>query len=452
MWNSDILKSLFNEIAVCSSFTAVIVLCLSGAINIVMRSDFVSVIKAQIFTITKPKKNLFPLPYNLNRDCRLLRSGVPENTFDLMPSISAQITIAPAVAWDASMPDTDRASEGVVREIAANTNLESGHLVSIPAIVRDFCRTGRTEHGTVCQIHFDYARTLEHLLRMPLSPASWLLLLAVLGITLLTVRVKGKLSRLRERDRQATYLESEMVSAREVQRNLYSNADPLPFGIDIWGTNIPARTVSGDLYEFFRLSGCEVGLLCADVSGKGASAALMVAYLQALMHGRLEPNGASNARPSPVALMEELNRRLQDRLADSRYATIFYGEFDSSSNILRYVNAGHCPAIVIGPSGEMTRLPDGGLPVGLFPDTGYEEHQVTLAKGSVIVIYTDGVTDALNADGKAFGEARLLHCCRLVPDKSNAEAIGRFLTRMVMDWTGAADQADDATLLVVSVT
>jgi phosphoserine phosphatase RsbU/P len=97
------------------------------------------------------------------------------------------------------------------------------------------------------------------------------------------------------------------------------------------------------------------------------------------------------------------------------YATLFYGEFDSQSQILRYVNAGHMPPIFISAEGEVTRLPDGDLPVGMFPDATFQEHRVMVPRGSSIVVYTDGVSDALNSEGEEFGEERIMRCLTSLP-------------------------------------
>jgi len=127
----------------------------------------------------------------------------------------------------------------------------------------------------------------------------------------------------------------------------------------------PARIVSGDLYDFFSFSNNEVGLLCADVSGKGMSAALMMAHLQAVAHGRMLTLDQPSARRSPSAFAAMLNRDLCGRFGDNRYATTFYGEYDSGSRLLRYMNAGHCRPIFISEAGEVTALPNGDLPCHL---------------------------------------------------------------------------------------
>jgi len=124
--------------------------------------------------------------------------------------------------------------------------------------------------------------------------------------------------------------------------------------------------MSGDLYDFLPFADSEIGLLCADISGKGISAALMMAHLQALLHGRLLPFGDVRQRAAPPAVVSALNSDVWARFAGHRYATLFYGEFDARSNILRYVNAGHCPPIYLSETGEPIKLAAGDLPLGFF--------------------------------------------------------------------------------------
>jgi HAMP domain-containing protein len=152
----------------------------------------------------------------------------------------------------------------------------------------------------------------------------------------------SRLESLREQEGYRVALERDMTLAREVHQYLYPRSAPTLLGATVWGLTRPARIVSGDLYDFFSFSKNEVGLLCADVSGKGMSAALMMAHLQAVAHGRMLTLDQSSGRPSPSVFAAMLNRDLCGRFGNNRYATMFYGEYQSGSGLLRYVNAGHC--------------------------------------------------------------------------------------------------------------
>jgi sigma-B regulation protein RsbU (phosphoserine phosphatase) len=259
------------------------------------------------------------------------------------------------------------------------------------------------------------------------------------------------LEHLREQEKQSAVLERDIALGQEVQHHLYPRTTPVLSAAKVSGITRPARIVSGDLYDFLSFSDHEVGLLCADVSGKGVSAALMMAHLQALAHGRLLPLDETSARPAPDAFVTALNRDLRGRFGNNRYATMFYGEFDSHSTVLRYINAGHCPPILISETGEATKLSEGDVPVGLFPEIRYQELRVTLSRGSALVVYTDGVTDALNSQGEDFGEGRLMTFCSSFPKGANAEMICTLLSSEVSKWSAGAEQFDDTTVLVLSV-
>jgi sigma-B regulation protein RsbU (phosphoserine phosphatase) len=177
----------------------------------------------------------------------------------------------------------------------------------------------------------------------------------------------------------------------------------------------------------------------------------MMSHLQALAHGRLLSADEHRAQPPPAAFVSGLNRDLRGRFGNNRYATMFYGEFDSRSKVLRYINAGHCPPILISSSGEAKKLIEGDLPVGLFPEAQYQELHLDLSKGGAVVVYTDGITDALNSQGEEFGEARLMNCCTSLPDGTSAEVIGSLISRTVREWASGVEQFDDTTILVLYV-
>jgi serine phosphatase RsbU (regulator of sigma subunit) len=397
-----------------------------------------------------------------------------------------------------------REQEGIAGEIEANFIPGSKRPVPVVVIARNW-QTGLLESWAVCQVRPSYSRTIEDLARMGLRTASWVsplagiafalslvyaggllvsfrlsqrIVAAIDGLSHAALRVgKGDFSvrvavsaqdqlgmlaasfnemthdleSLREQEKQRTVLERDMALAREAQQYLYPRAAPVLSMSTVWGVTTPARIVSGDLYDFFSFSNSEVGLLCADVSGKGMSAALMMAHLQAVAHGRLLSLGEPNRRLSPDAFVTGLNRDLRGRFGDNRYATMFYGEFDSATKILRYINAGHCPPILISEAGEATTLHGGDVPVGLLPDIEYQELQVTLSSGSSVVVYSDGVTDALNSHGEEFGEERIISCCTSLPKGASAEEICMLLSGSVVEWAAGVEQFDDTTILVLAV-
>jgi serine phosphatase RsbU (regulator of sigma subunit) len=396
------------------------------------------------------------------------------------------------------------AHRDVSHVIEANFIPGSQRTVSVVVTARNW-QTGLFEDWAIYQVHPSYERILEDLSRMGMRTATWVSLLGAIALALVLLYALGlllsiRLSRrivsvidglsdaalqvgkgdfsvrvavpkqdqlgilassfnnmtrdlenLRQQEKQNAVLERDMALAHDVQQYLYPRVTPSLLGASVCGVTTPARMVSGDLYDFLSFDKGEVGLLCADVSGKGVSAALMMAHLQALAHGRLLPLDENHTRPAPAAFMTVLNGDLQGRFGNNRYATMFYGEFDSQSRVLRYVNAGHCPPILISEAGEVTELTLGDLPVGLFPQIQYQELRVTLSKGCSLVVYTDGVTDALNSNEEEFGEERLMSFCSSLPKGADAEAICMLISRKVAEWAAGVEQFDDTTIVVLSV-
>jgi serine phosphatase RsbU (regulator of sigma subunit) len=397
-----------------------------------------------------------------------------------------------------------RAEEGIRGEIAANFVPGSRRPVPVVVIARNW-QTGQLEDWVLCQVRPSYSRTIEDLSHMGLRTASWVAPFGALALGLVgayalglflslrlgqrivnvidglshaalrvgkgdfSVRVTdleqdqlGRLAasfnamtrdlkNLREHERQHAILERDIALGREAQQYLYPRRAPVLSQASVWGVTQPASTVSGDLYDFLSFTETEVGLICADVSGKGTSAALMMANLQAVAHGRLLLFDNANVRPAPDAFVAALNRDMSGRFGDNRYATLFYGEFDSQTQILRYVNAGHTPPLLISAEGEVTRLSDGDLPVGMFPDATFQERRVMVPGGCSIVVYTDGVSDALNSEGEEFGEERIMRCLTSLRRPMDAEGICKHLAGKVAEWAAGADRFDDTTILALSV-
>jgi serine phosphatase RsbU (regulator of sigma subunit) len=397
-----------------------------------------------------------------------------------------------------------RRDEGIAGEIEANFIPGSSRPVPVVVAARNW-DTGASESWVICQIRPSYVRTIEDLSRMGLRRASWVSPLITIAFALGLVYACGMwfslclsrrivtvidtlshaahlvgmgdfsiripvtehdqlgllvasfnamtshLDSLYEQEKQRIALERDMTLAREAQQYLYPRSAPVVSGAKVWGVTTAARIVSGDLYDFFPFSSSAVGLLCADVSGKGMSAALMMAHLQAVAHGRMLTPDQPNARPSPSVFAEMLNRDLCGRFGDNRYVTLFYGEYDSCSGLLRYTNAGHCRPIFISEAGEVTALLNGDLPIGLFPETVYQEFQLTVSKGCTVVVYSDGLIDALNSKGEEFGEERLVDLCRSLPKGATAQEICAHLSQSIAEWSAYVERFDDTTILVLTV-
>ncbi|MCH7780171.1 MAG: SpoIIE family protein phosphatase, partial [Acidobacteria bacterium] len=211
---------------------------------------------------------------------------------------------------------------------------------------------------------------------------------------------------LSERDQKMRELERELQAAAKIQRRLLPGEPPSFAGYDIHGRNDPCHAVGGDYFDFQpRDNGC-LGIALGDVSGKGMGAALLMATLQASFRA----HAATNA--SPRELVERLNRAVCANAEANKFITFFYGELDGATHTLHYVNAGHNPPMLFRANGTLEPLRTGGLILGFEPTIRYTAEEVTLAPGDLLLLFTDGVTEAERPDGEEFGEQRLSEIVR----------------------------------------
>ena len=210
---------------------------------------------------------------------------------------------------------------------------------------------------------------------------------------------------------------------------------------------MPAREVGGDFFNYFALREDEVAILIGDVSGKGVPAALLMASLQASLRGQ-RLSGPSNL----AELMTNLNYLIYEASPDNRYATFFYGEFDISTRRLDYVNAGHnAPMIFRAADGRLERLPATGPVVGLVDAGRFGQRSVELRAGDLLLVYSDGISEAMNADDEEWGEKRLEALARAAPSGLDARTLIRRVFEGADAFAAGAPQHDDMTLLVVRV-
>jgi phosphoserine phosphatase RsbU/P len=252
----------------------------------------------------------------------------------------------------------------------------------------------------------------------------------------------GSVAELIEEQRARHRLENELSIAREVQTQLFPRELPSLPGLELAAICRAARVVSGDYYDFVKLGDSKLGLTIADISGKGISAALLMASLQAALRGQTILDG----HRTTAQVVESLNRHLFLNTSDDRYATLFYAEYDGASRTLRYTNAGHCaPFFVCGTN--VKKLDEGGTVVGLFDSVEYQQGAVRAEPGTILVAFSDGLLEPENVYGEEFGTARLsseVLRLRDVPAESLAEA----LLSSVEQWAGTPEQADDMTVIV----
>jgi sigma-B regulation protein RsbU (phosphoserine phosphatase) len=237
-------------------------------------------------------------------------------------------------------------------------------------------------------------------------------------------------------------LEEELALARRIQMALLPSRVPETRGWELHGGNVPSRGVSGDYYEVVeRADGREVVLMIADVSGKGMAASLLTASLQALSTGPIE-----DGLP-PEEICARLSRLLYRRTPPEKYATAFLGVLEPETGLLRYTNAGHNPPLVVRAGGGIEELPPTGVPLGLLPAARYTAGEVALSPGDTLVLYTDGLVEALDPGGEEYGLERLKEVCARHRDglcQSLAQALDADLEAFVR----GIPFADDRTIVL----
>jgi sigma-B regulation protein RsbU (phosphoserine phosphatase) len=323
----------------------------------------------------------------------------------------------------------------------------------------------RTITGAVAQLyeatrHIDKG-DFSH--RIPVKTTDQLAQLAI-SFNSMTASIEKLVLEQKEKQR----LENELTIAQEVQAQLFPRQVTQLTTLELHGFCRPARTVSGDYYDFLAINADKLILAVGDVSGKGISAALLMATLHSAVRAYSlegvpplrEPmavGGGTRAgnRPraaiegvetSPALLLSRLNHQLFQSTPQEKYATLFLGVYDEPSRSLTYSNGGHLPPMIIGPSGHIRRLDRGGTVVGLFDRLSFDEGSSPLKPGDIFIAYSDGVTEPENDFGE-FGEERLIDLVganRTLPLSSITEIV----TSAVDDWIGDKEQPDDITLVL----
>jgi phosphoserine phosphatase RsbU/P len=252
----------------------------------------------------------------------------------------------------------------------------------------------------------------------------------------------GSIAELIEEQRHRQRLENELTIAHEVQEQLFPRELPSLPGLELAAICRAARVVSGDYYDFLKLGQRGLGMAIADISGKGISAALLMASLQAALRGQAILNG----HRSTAQVVASLNQHLFLNTSDDRYATLFYAEYDSQARTLRYTNAGHVAPIFVC-NGQVKKLEDGGTVVGLFDHADYQQGNVTAEPGSLFVGFSDGLLEPENVYGEEFGSSRLASEVLRLRD-APVQKIAEGLLDAVEQWAGSPEQADDMTVIV----
>jgi phosphoserine phosphatase RsbU/P len=237
-------------------------------------------------------------------------------------------------------------------------------------------------------------------------------------------------------------LEREMHLAAEIQRQILPKGAPQVPGYQLAGWNRPARQVGGDYYDLFHLGGSRLGLVVGDVSGKGIPAALMVSTLHSALRLLLDQ---SEFGPG---LLERLNRHIVESSMPNKFITMLLAELNPETGVLHYLNAGHNPGILVRRDGRVEELGPGGVPLGLLPSARYKSRAVTLERGDLLCLYSDGITEAESPADEEFGMGRLTDLLRQFPGGPLQELLEE-IPAVVGRFSQGRPQGDDQTLVLV---
>jgi serine phosphatase RsbU (regulator of sigma subunit) len=238
-------------------------------------------------------------------------------------------------------------------------------------------------------------------------------------------------------------LEAELKMARRLQESILPKELPTVAGYELFGGNIPSRGISGDYYQVAtRREGREIVVGLADVCGKGMGASLIAATLEAVWSLVLEEGS------SPAEVFARANRFLYQRTPPDKFATAFLATVDVESGVLRYVNGAHNPPLLIRAGGEYEELPATGFALAMLPEAEYEEGEIALAPGDLLICYTDGIVEAANPGEEQFGEDRLVEACLAGRGGSIAE-LDASLQRALTEFTRGVPYGDDRTLVLL---
>ena len=254
------------------------------------------------------------------------------------------------------------------------------------------------------------------------------------------IRVEN--ARLIEERLERERLERELALASEIQQRFQPTAPPHVNGYELQGISFPCYEIGGDYYDFIERDDGRLVITLGDVSGKGTAAALLMSSLHAAVHAQ------AGSHDSLVSTISAVNRYLAENIPANRFVTLFYAELDPESGSLSFLNAGHNPPLIVHSAGTVEQLASGGLPLGIKPDADYREGRTQLQHGDVLVVYSDGVTEAVSPTGEEFGATRLYEVVSRNIEASAAGIRDRIESSLTKFSQGTS-AADDITLVIV---
>ena len=254
------------------------------------------------------------------------------------------------------------------------------------------------------------------------------------------IRVEN--ARLAEARLQQERLERELQLAMEIQQRFQPTAPPVVPGYELQGISFPCYEIGGDYYDFIEREDGRLVIALGDVSGKGTAAALLMSSLHASVHAQAGSHDTLSETISAV------NRYLADNIPSNRFVTLFYAELDPASGALSFLNAGHNPPLIVHAAGTVEQLASGGLPLGIKRNAEYREGRTQMQMGDVLVIYSDGVTEAASPSGEEFGATRLYEVVSRNMEASAAGVRDRIESALTK-FSQGTQAADDITLVIV---
>ncbi len=254
------------------------------------------------------------------------------------------------------------------------------------------------------------------------------------------IRVEN--ARLTEEQIERERLEREQQVASEIQQRFLPSKAPQVTGYELQGISFPCYEIGGDYYDFIEREDGRMIVALGDVSGKGTAAALLMSSLHAAVHAQADAND------SIVKTISAVNRYLVESIPPNRFVTLFYAELDPKNGSLAFLNAGHNPPLIVHAGGTMEQLASGGLPLGILADADFREGRTKLYPGDVLVIYSDGVSEAVNPNGEEFGATRLYEVVARNLDTS-ASGIRDRIESALTKFCQGTPAADDITLVIV---
>ena len=238
-------------------------------------------------------------------------------------------------------------------------------------------------------------------------------------------------------------LQNELRVAHDMQQSILPKVFPAKPHYQLFGSMEPAREVGGDFFDIINLENGRVGLAIADVSDKGVPAALF------MMSSRTLLKGAAIGRSNPADVLTEVNDLLQEENDAAMFVTVFYAEYNPANGVLSYANGGHNPPIVVHADGSSMVLPQtNGIALGILPDVEYEQNSVTLSPGDVLVLYTDGITEAMNAQNEEF-EMERLRAVLAEAQSGDVREVNQAVFQAVQAFAGDRPQFDDMTCMTL---